>query len=194
MWPHPASYSISTGRFSPTLVHFHLVPRLRAGGAILWFPHVYLHGMYRDYLVFTYKRWYLYTTGMLSMWRVLLSYTLPCLISTDETSLYETAKIVYFYEFSMCVRIMIMDHHHDAEILNLSLFLPSFSPYFKSWLHLILLIKMEHPLTPKTGCVTILYLWPDFTIKWFIFLLYIDEILVSDLHSGTNSPEWWTLL
>lgn len=87
-----------------------------------------------------------------------MSCTLSCLISTDETSLYEIAKIVYFYEFSMCVRIMIMDHHDDVEILNLWLFLPSFSPYFKSRLHLILLIEMEHPLTHKTGCVTILYL------------------------------------
>lgn len=87
-----------------------------------------------------------------------MSCTLSCLISADETSLYEIAKILYFYEISMCVTIMIMDHHDDVEILNTWLFLPSVSPYFRSRLHLSLLIKVEHPLTQMTGCVTILYL------------------------------------
>ena len=162
--PHPASYSVTTGRFSPPLVHFHLVPRLRSGGAILWFPHVYLDSMYRDYLVFTSRGDTSILQNMFSIWRVLMSCTLSCLISTDETSLYEIANIVYFYEFSMCVTVMIMDHHDDEEILNVWLFLHSVSPYFRSRLHLILLIKLEHPLTQMTGCVTILYLWPDVTI------------------------------
>jgi hypothetical protein len=56
-----------------------------------------------------------------------------------------------------------------------------------------LLIKMGHPLTQMTGCVAILYFWQDITIKWSVFLLYIHEILISALHSGTNSPEWWSL-
>jgi hypothetical protein len=87
-----------------------------------------------------------------------VSCTLSCLVSTDAASLYEIAKIVYFYEFSMFVTIMIMDHDDDVEILNLWLFLPSVSPYFRSRLHLSLLIMVEHPLTQITGCVTILYL------------------------------------
>jgi hypothetical protein len=109
--------------------------------------------------------------------------------SADETAPYEIAKSVYFYDFSMCVKLtlilltttivappsnaskwqmgfnsafkglMIMDcdDNDDVEILHLWLFLLSVSPYFRDHLHLILLIKMGHPLTQMTGCVAILY-------------------------------------